>query len=74
MYEFTVENPNGNSFPIDMLRYDSCWPKSEIDASLISDTFEYVTSSHRRTRVTLCTDSRAAPTKGRWSSFRWVVL
>lgn len=27
-------------FPIEMLRYDSCWPMTEADSALVSRTFE----------------------------------
>jgi hypothetical protein len=30
-------------FPIDMLRYDACFPASEHDSALIYETFEYKT-------------------------------
>ncbi len=28
------------AFPLDMLRYDNCYPASEVDAGLIASTFD----------------------------------
>ena len=55
------------SFPIDMLRHDSCWPYTSSDASQIEH------ASDRR-RVALLTDNPVYPTVGRWNSFLWSVV
>lgn len=53
------------AFPIDMLRYDTCWPVSSEDASKIRRSIEDV--PHRWSiRVTT---SRRGFTDGRWESF-----
>ncbi len=62
---FTVRGRG--QFPIDMLRYDSCWPYTSMDSSYISDE-----SGGRE--VTLLTNSPNAPTHGRWKSFTWAVV
>lgn len=58
-------------FPIDMLRYDACWPRSQEDATKISlniRTGENVQS------VELAYDTRISkPTPKRWESFGWKV-
>lgn len=54
------------NFPIDMLRYDACWPATESDAAHLQ--FE----KGRRT-ITLHTHNPSAPTNGRWNSFLWNV-
>lgn len=53
-------------FPMDMLRYDSCSPATEIDGCLISQTFKkygtwdiYVKSSNKKQKWTV----------DRWTSF-----
>jgi len=56
-------------FPIDMLRYDLAYPKSESNASLIESTFQ---PRNRATHsVTLVSSKR--PTEERWGSFGWAV-
>lgn len=57
------------SFPIDMLRHDSCWPATSTDTRAI----EAGPASERR-RVTLHTDNPYYPTVGRWNSFLWSVV
>jgi hypothetical protein len=68
---FTVEG--SGSFPIDMLRYDACWPQSErYDTPAIQqDPFS---EPKKRRRVVLVTDNPSAPTVGRWESFTWKVV
>lgn len=67
--EFTVEGRG--SFPIDMLRYDSCWPAREG-----SDSFEIEASFRPRSgtgkRKVRLVGTRE-PTIGRWESFGWKV-
>jgi len=64
-------------FPLDMLRYDACWPVTGEDAAEMED------SIHRRRdpksglmirrRIKLTTSNESAPTVGRWESFLWEV-
>jgi hypothetical protein len=61
---FTVSGRG--AFPLDMLRYDSCWPNSEADTSAIDEPRE-------RRKVTLRTYSNYSPTIDRWESFGWRV-
>lgn len=71
--EFTVEGPG--PFPIDMLRYDQCWPKREgEDSKGIEDSFPARRIRGVLTRVTLVTDAPNAPTVGRWESFGFKVV
>lgn len=69
---FTVEGPG--PFPIDMLRYDSCWPFSSADAIRIEASHRRNAPTHGPFRVTLETNAEHAPTDGRWSSFGYTVL
>ena len=69
---FTVEG--SGQFPYDMLRYDMCWPKSEIydvPGLMISTPGGLVLG---RRRVVLETDNPHAPTRERWESFLWRVV
>jgi len=56
-------------FPLDMLRYDECWPSTTLDAMSI----ETPANRGKRT-VTLESNRYMAPTEGRWLSFGWRVL
>lgn len=76
--QFTVEGQG--PFPIDMLRYDQCWPKSEgEDTGVIEQSIrsrpprQAPQGGWPPYRVTLETDSESAPTYGRWESFGWKV-
>lgn len=50
-------------FPLDMLRYDECWPATGEDAAKMDE-------KDLRT-IQLATITR--PTKARWSSFPWTA-
>lgn len=54
-------------FPLDMLRYDACWPATEMDSATASD------HERDRRRVNLRTASPNSPTPERWESFGWKV-
>lgn len=68
MVEFQVSGRG--DFPVDMLRYDTCWPRHEHDAAIIE-------SSARRGNAlrehTIALKGLRPPTEGRWSSFGWKV-
>lgn len=58
-------------FPVDMLRYDECWPMSLDDSGKISNppALNY--------KITLCrhaTSLRRMPEIKRWRSFGWTVI
>jgi hypothetical protein len=67
MIEFVVEGRG--SFPVDMLRYDTCWPRTESDASIIDSSFQ---PRNRVTHVVALKGLRE-PTEGRWESFGYKV-
>lgn len=58
---FTVTG--SGQFPMDMLRYDNCWPYTSEDAVNMTE--------HGRRSIHLVTRYRGAPTAGRWASFAW---
>lgn len=61
--KFTVEGRG--YFPLDMLRYDACYPATSEDATnLAAKDFR---------KVTLISTIIAEPTAGRWQSFGWQV-
>lgn len=61
-FRFAVEGRN--DFPVDMLRYDCCWPFGEISAFRILDML------HQR-RIEML--GIKTPNEGRWNSFGWKV-
>lgn len=60
----------GGAFPLDMLRYDNCWPSGPDDAGKIADSIELKTG---RREITLRTNLMSVPTASRWNSFGWKV-
>lgn len=67
-YEFTVKGRD--LFPIDMLRYDCCWPKTETNDSYnIAASYERGNRAMREVTLIGLKD----PTVGRWHSFGWEV-
>jgi hypothetical protein len=56
-------------FPVDMLRYDQCWPKTTEDA---------VDMNHKDCGFVELRDiqmvSHSEPTRDRWLSFGWDVI
>jgi hypothetical protein len=75
---FTVRGRG--EFPLDMLRYESCWPYSGEDVAHIEPS--YATAQNREElamrEVRLCkyASSKRGPfvTIGRWDSFNWQVI
>jgi hypothetical protein len=63
-YEFVVRGTS--SFPLDMLRYDCCYPASQDGVS------NMIGRGGSTREVTLKADS--PPTPGRWASFGWQVV
>ena len=67
VYTYTVVGQG--IFPVDMLRYDLAYPKSEADSLMIERTHRPRTPGEHR--VTLVSSKR--PTLGRWASFGWDI-
>lgn len=65
---FTVQGRG--RFPVDMLRYDSAWPRDGASAEsiLVSEDGEA-----RKVRLNLV-PGYTYPTRARWSSFGWTVI
>lgn len=62
VWAYTIRG--GGQFPLDMLRYDQCWPETNEDVAVmhrsIEDTYEV---------WTLRMNSIKLPTIARWASF-----
>jgi len=67
-YTFEVKPTRGLlSFPLDMLRYDCCYPLSECDASCL----RFATEGVIETPVIIALTGHRVPTFQRWLSFGW---
>lgn len=65
---FTVTG--SGRFPVDMLRYDQCWPVTSEDANKIAASFGDVCEDRKWTiRLTMAARHKLGPTVGRWQSF-----
>ena len=64
-YDYMVQGLG--TFPVDMLRYDSCWPKRQEDVTAIQ---RYERNKIRIVHIR----SYRLPTFRRWESFGWTVV
>lgn len=60
-------------FPVDMLRYDNCWPIESEDATKILDqkTDRTLGIGRPQRSIELYTHRKGGPTIDRWKSFGW---
>lgn len=66
---FVVEG--SGSFPFDMLRYDTCFPNTAMDAYKLNDDDSKLS---RRIEICRYVDTKTnLPTTARWASFLWSV-
>ena len=64
-----------SAFPIDMLRFDHCYPHHETDSNAIEATIRHEPPADRIIHVARVTDTPAPPwTKPRWTSFGVNIL
>ena len=59
------------AFPVDMLRYDACWP-ADIDSG-IDIVMDRKDVEYNDIRTAIMT-SHQAPTQDRWRSFGWDIV
>lgn len=73
-HKFTVAGHG--QFPMDMLRYDSCFPHSPDDVRGLESPTPGTAGSRAPREVTLIHHDHRSwlPTEGRWNSFGWRVL
>jgi hypothetical protein len=70
MYYQTFTVKGNGEFPLDMLRYDMCFPESQEDATIIANSFQSAMFEHWH--VTIGRHIRVKndkPTIDRWHSF-----
>lgn len=72
-FTYTVKAQREMSFPVDMLRYDTCWPSTGDQAVLLTSVIIPERSRLKGiVRITLTGTQR--PTSARWKSFGWDVV
>jgi hypothetical protein len=59
-------------FPIDMLRYDACWPASSVDSGKIDASIKRANAEPLEISLTVAA-GYSGPTVARWASFGWSV-
>lgn len=68
MVSYEVEGHG--SFPVDMLRYDCCWPKTETDSAIMDRSHRDRGGNHH---YAIRVMGLKHPTEARWQSFGWKV-
>jgi len=58
-------------FPLDMLRYDLCYPRLQEDIEQLEESLHR--NDPERLRVINLRTADCGPTKDRWASFGWAV-
>ncbi len=72
LHEATVEI--SGQFPLDMLRYDSCFPATSEDVAEIANSFIGCCPGHRRVRLHALSRDKAHWTPERWESFHAKII
>lgn len=74
LYIHTIAVEGGGEFPIDMMRYDRCWPATEADSGYSYSPIRGGAAGLRTVRVQAHSGTKANPfTAGRWQSFGWRI-
>lgn len=62
-------------FPVDMLRYDACWPETDAASTMIAESFtDNPKGQIDRYVVALVSNALYSPHVDRWASFGWLVI
>jgi hypothetical protein len=62
------------NFPIDMLRYDQAWPRSEAETGSLYSAMKMPTHPRLRGIVEVELQCLGQPDQERWNSFMWKVV
>lgn len=75
VYVFRVTVEGRGTFPIDMLRYDRCVPRTgdDVHAIVMASIAERPLET-RKVSLQMYSTSKEGPTKDRWKSFGWEVI
>jgi hypothetical protein len=72
-HKFKVQG--SGSFPVDMLRYNACYPADTEDAiEMLADHRDEDYNKPRTITLSTLAHKGWEPTNGRWESFGWRVL
>ena len=70
---YTFKATGSGEFPVDMLRYDGCYPRTTEDACNLK-LGELDRKGKRTVELVMVVDSKdRMPTERRWESFGWSV-
>lgn len=72
LYTFDVKGVA--TFPLDMLRFDACWPARQDDASTIGWLFSPRRNKEVAETHVIRLTGVQTPTAARWESFGWRVI
>ena len=73
MTKFVVRRTGYGTFPMDMLRYDCCWPADTTSALNVGRIVETQGVRDEQPDITLLT-WQTGITPDRWASFGWTVV
>lgn len=73
MKRFTIKGVQ-TPFPVDMLRFDECWPETVQDSEKIKNSFGFRHGRRVRWEVNLVSKNNNVPTVDRWQSFACEVV
>jgi hypothetical protein len=74
IYGFTVEGTADIGFPLDMLRFDACWPRHQVDAEKIAELIGNQSRFGKRpARMRIMLTGHSMPSLERWRAFGWVA-
>jgi hypothetical protein len=68
MKKFRVKGTQ-TPFPVDMLRFDECWPETVQDSEKIKTSFGFRHGRRVRWEITLLSNRDNVPTTDRWQQF-----
>jgi len=71
VYAYTVGGTL--TFPLDMLRYDNCWPAMGVDVDALGNALARYAERTHKGPLTVRMLSHKVPTVARWESFGWSV-
>lgn len=71
LYKFKVEG--SGDFPVDMLRFDGCYPRTTEDAMNLK-LGEFDRTKRRSIELLMPVENRQRePSTDRWNSFGWII-
>lgn len=72
LHKYSVKSVKSNHFPLDMLRYNQCWPESQGDMDKLRAAY-YCTEEDKQKAIVVNITGINPPSVERWRSFGWAV-